>query len=326
MVTLAFNIIARDGAKELKTLIPEIQKAADEVVVVVDDRTKDDTMEVCKSVGATPYWYKWTGGFKDARNFGISKTKSQYIAWTDCDDRLPQIYKLQEFKKHNTNLRTIYTFKVQNMPKSVLFAQVRMFPNHPEVRFVYRIHETIDSNVTNKGFKIQPLDMIVQHWGYSDQSKLKFKLQRNLPEMEAEIHSGSFCPSLKFTYAMNLRALGKWKESDHWFKQNINNEVKLSAFRDVYLFSVLNLAKSLVDQKQYTLAEHYIAEGLMTLPDFKEFHLLKSRIFLLNNDYMNANAFYELAKRCPNREYAVAVDWSQINQAINYCGVMLYNP
>lgn len=319
MVTLAFNIIARDSAKELKTLIPEVFKAADEVVIVVDSRTTDDTFDVAKSLGADVYSYNWgENGFKGARNFAISKTKSQYIAWTDTDDRLPDIDKLKKFKETNEDLKTVYTFKVQNMPKPVLFAQVRMFPNHPDVRFVYRIHETIDAKVTKKGFKIAPFDMVVQHWGYSDPSKLKSKLHRNLPEMEAEIKSGSFCPSLKYTYSMNLKALGRHQEADYWIAQNISDEVKNSAFRDVFLFSVLGLGKSFIAQKRYSEADFIIAQGLKALYDFKEYHILKVQIYLENYDFMNAQYFYNMAIKCPERDYAIASDWNQINKLLEY--------
>jgi glycosyltransferase involved in cell wall biosynthesis len=317
MISIAFNIIARNASSDLKVLVPQIKQVADEVIIIVDDRTTDDTMEVAKMLDCSATLYKWTEGFKGARNAAIELTKSQYVVWTDCDDRIEDFTALKDLKKSHDDLKTIFTFKVQNMPGTTLFNQVRMFPNHPAVRFVYRIHETIDSGVVAKGFSIKPLDFIVQHWGYADKSRLREKFFRNLPLIKEEIDSGSFCPSLRFTYAMNLVALNKPIEAIEYFKSIITETVRTSPFRDVFIFAILNLAKLLIKRQEYTLAEYYIRVGLQTLPDFKELHLLRAKIGQETRDYMNGYWSLKVAAKCPERSYSIATSWDAIGQQIN---------
>lgn len=317
MLSIACNMIARNSEKELPNIISDIKKITDKIIVVVDSRSTDKTLQCALDLGCKSELYEWEDkGFSGARNRAIELSDTDLIFWTDCDDRIPNGKPILDFcEKGNEN--TILTFKVRNMPGNILFSQVRMFPNKPDVRFVYKIHETIDHAVKDKGYDIGVLEgMVVEHWGYSDKSKLYEKFSRNLPEMEAELNSGSFCPSIKFTYAANLRAMGKEDAAAEMFKMNITDEVKDSAFRDVYLFSILNYCKYLVIKQRYYEAEHFLDMGLHTLPDFKEYHVLVTEMALNRHDFILAKRFLENSLKCPRRDYAIATNWDELDNQI----------
>ena len=314
---LAFNIIARDGVKDLQELIPQLNEVADEIVVVVDERSSDNTFEVAQQLGCKVFKFDWTDkGFCDARNFAIDNTLSPLICWTDCDDRYDNFDALKELKKSD-DLKKIYTVKVRNWPKEPLFSQVRIFPNHPDVRFVYRIHETISIDCLSKGYTIQPLDQIVNHMGYANESLLKNKLMRNLPAMEQEVNSGSFCPSLKFTYAINMQSLKRFEESEKWLKEIVyDDKTRDSAFRDVWLFACVTLAKLLINQNRFSEAEYFISKGVGILPDFKDYWLTKAIIDIHHKDFMNGWQSLTNAIKCPRRDYAVAINYDELDQKI----------
>ena len=205
MSSFAWNLIARDAAQDLPVLIPQLKRLGKEIVISVDSRSTDNTLQIAKDLGCNAFSYTWgESGFSGARNAAIDRTKADWIAWTDCDDRYPDpdVFKpVEDFlREKGENTTFVLTFKVMNVPGPTLFSQVRMFPNKPDVRFVYRIHETIDASVKDRGYTIAQLSgMFVNHHGYEDKNKLQAKFKRNLPEMEKEIRSGSFCPSIKFT-------------------------------------------------------------------------------------------------------------------------------
>jgi glycosyltransferase involved in cell wall biosynthesis len=314
--TLGVNIIARDGEKDLAELLPIIRIFSDEIVVILDSRTTDKTKELCLSHGASVIDHTWVNGFYEARNKGLDNTKSNYVAWFDCDDRPVEPEKLSAFKQSNDNLKMIYTFQIRNVPGDAKFNQVRMFPNHPEVRFVYRIHETINHEVISKGFGIAPFDLVVDHHGYKHQEKYSEKLIRNLPLIEEEIKSGSFCPTLKYTYAMNLLTLGYSQQAEYWLRKNICNEVKNSPFRDVYLFSILNVAKILINDKRFSEADDILVKGLIALPDFKEYHALRAHICFHTGDFLTARLAVINSKRSPRRDYAISTDWDGIDRQV----------
>jgi glycosyltransferase involved in cell wall biosynthesis len=56
-------------------------------IIVVDDGSPDNTMEVCKELGVTCFSKK-NGGLGSARNYGIERATGEYIMCLDADDKL----------------------------------------------------------------------------------------------------------------------------------------------------------------------------------------------------------------------------------------------
>ena len=65
-------------------------------IIVVNDGSKDNTDEICKSYGKKiKYIKKENGGVATALNTGIKAAKGQYIAWLSHDD----LYKENRIEK-----------------------------------------------------------------------------------------------------------------------------------------------------------------------------------------------------------------------------------
>jgi tetratricopeptide (TPR) repeat protein len=64
--------------------------------------------------------------------------------------------------------------------------QVRIFPNLPQIRWDYRIHEQILPAVNRAGGRIRWTDVVVDHVGYQEHSLRRRKLQRNLRLLEMD--------------------------------------------------------------------------------------------------------------------------------------------
>ena len=56
--------------------------------VVVDTGSTDQTMEIARRMGAIVYEFPWKDDFSAAKNFAISKTKYEWIAFLDADEYL----------------------------------------------------------------------------------------------------------------------------------------------------------------------------------------------------------------------------------------------
>lgn len=63
----------------------ESVKWCDEIIVV-DDESTDRTLEIAKKYKATIYSHLLNDNFSAQRNFGISKTKHDWILFVDCDE------------------------------------------------------------------------------------------------------------------------------------------------------------------------------------------------------------------------------------------------
>lgn len=87
MPTLSAVIVARNEADIIEGCL-QLLDFVDETVVVIDDRSTDDTAKIAKKAGAKVYEYTFKD-FADLKNFGISKTASDWFLIVDADERIP---------------------------------------------------------------------------------------------------------------------------------------------------------------------------------------------------------------------------------------------
>jgi len=55
-------------------------------VLVIDDGSSDNLVEICKQYKKVKYHWKKNGGVASARNFGVSNSQYKYVAFLDSDD------------------------------------------------------------------------------------------------------------------------------------------------------------------------------------------------------------------------------------------------
>ena len=80
-------------------------------VIVVDDGSTDETSNIQKDFPTIQYFHQENRGVSSARNFGVSKAKSPWVAFLDSDDEWHQD-KLQEqvdFHTQNIDIKMSYT-------------------------------------------------------------------------------------------------------------------------------------------------------------------------------------------------------------------------
>jgi len=98
---LSSIIVAKDEAKNIGRCIQSQLDSIDEIIVLIDDRTKDSTQEIVKSFPNVKYEIvKWQG-FSATKKYAVSLTSNDWILWIDADEALtPELAKeLIEFKK-----------------------------------------------------------------------------------------------------------------------------------------------------------------------------------------------------------------------------------
>ncbi len=83
-----------NGARYLEEAVKSVlrQTYKNLECIVVDDGSIDDTREIINKLGSRDscikYFYKSNGGLSSARNFGITKSKGEWIQFLDSDDWL----------------------------------------------------------------------------------------------------------------------------------------------------------------------------------------------------------------------------------------------
>ncbi|MGA7722860.1 MAG: glycosyltransferase family 2 protein [Ignavibacteriaceae bacterium] len=85
-IKISSIIIARDEQENIQKCIESQLNCIDEIIVLVDDRTKDKTFEVAKSFQKVKCnLIKWMG-YSGTKQYAVSLTSNKWIFWIDSDE------------------------------------------------------------------------------------------------------------------------------------------------------------------------------------------------------------------------------------------------
>lgn len=80
-------VIARDEEERIQTCLESLS-FADEIVVMVDSRTTDNTVQVARHFTKKVYTLDWPG-YGKMREEAVARAKHDWILWLDADERVP---------------------------------------------------------------------------------------------------------------------------------------------------------------------------------------------------------------------------------------------
>lgn len=86
-LSLSVAIIARDEQRHIAGALVSVVDLADEVVVLLDDRTHDETAAICVQHGAVVYREPWRG-FPAQRNRALDLCQGDWVLFLDADERV----------------------------------------------------------------------------------------------------------------------------------------------------------------------------------------------------------------------------------------------
>lgn len=105
-----------NGASYIKKTIPYIlSNSHDFELLLVNDGSKDDSLNICKEFAKgdrrIKVINKQNGGIADARNFGLSKASGEYLAFVDQDDYIELDTIMGILSDHNEDIILFSTVK-----------------------------------------------------------------------------------------------------------------------------------------------------------------------------------------------------------------------
>jgi len=215
-------MIVKNEEKNLEACLDGYSALADEIIIV-DTGSTDRTIEIARAAGAIVIETTWESDFSKARNLSIDHATSDWILWTDADDRINS-ENCEKIKKviQSYSLTTCFSFMIKNSQDGILgdvFNQVRLFPKHPEIRFRYKVHEQVLPSIQALGYETLFTDIVVFHTGYDSPETVKKKQERNLPILLKEIKERKDNPVIVYTYAGTLVDLGRFEEAIPFYEQ-----------------------------------------------------------------------------------------------------------
>jgi glycosyltransferase involved in cell wall biosynthesis len=196
MPTISACLITKNEENNILRCLKSIKDKVDEIIIV-DTGSTDSTKHLAKRFTDKIYNLKWEeadglGNFARARNYSLSKAKSDYVFWIDADEELFDL---------NGSFRSL----VDDNSESVLFRQAhcltqedheystdqlhdRLF-RRGDIQFVGVVHEypSLDGREYLPNSKFQS-DCIILHYGLANlRVKGDKSIKRNGPLIEKNL-------------------------------------------------------------------------------------------------------------------------------------------
>ena len=96
---ISLVIIAKNEALGLEKAIKSCRDFVDEVIVAVDDKSTDNTMEVAKRCADVAVFYTWENSFCKARNYAQSLVKTKWAFFLDGHEFVGKIGNIKDYLK-----------------------------------------------------------------------------------------------------------------------------------------------------------------------------------------------------------------------------------
>lgn len=195
-------------------------------LVVVDTGSTDATVAIAQAAGAKVVHWKWIGDFAAARNVSLDHASRPWILWMDADDRLPaaSIAPLKALVEERP--ARAFTFLVKNTTNGGVsgseFSQLRMFPNHPRIRFTGAVHEQVYPALHALGIPFDYLPIVVHHTGYLDKDVIRQKQERNRQILREEVARSGDHAIVWFQLGSAHSDCGDLEEAESCFRKSLD--------------------------------------------------------------------------------------------------------
>jgi len=219
--TLSICMIVKDEENNLEDCLKSVRGFADQIVVV-DTGSRDGTIQIAQNNGATVILSNWCHDFSYSRNISLDHATSRWVLWLDADDRV-LISEAEKFRK----LKTVppdraFLMKIRNVRPGGFgeqWYQLRMFPNHPEIRFERRIHEQIQPSLIRLKIPVRHADIGINHVGYENPEMQKKKATRNLEILFADLANHQEDPLYLAAIANSFFVIEEFSKAINWYKK-----------------------------------------------------------------------------------------------------------
>ena len=196
--SVSLCMIVKNEEKYLAKCLQNIKPILNEIVIV-DTGSSDRTKDLAIAYGANVYDFEWIDDFAAARNFSISKAKSDWIMVLDADEVISpkdfdKLRKILSDKSQKTSAYSLTTRNYCNKPNTVTWVpndgfypeeekgfgwlpseKVRIFRNKDAVKFEGAVHEMVDQVLKRKNKSVKKCSIPVHHYGTLNTKELDQK-------------------------------------------------------------------------------------------------------------------------------------------------------
>jgi tetratricopeptide (TPR) repeat protein len=172
--------------------------------------------------------FPWIDSFSAARNVSLKHATGEWLFWMDADDRLDDVNReklrrlLAELPEENVG----YAINCRCLPQhdtgaETVVKHIRLFRNHPELKWEYGIHEQMLPALKRLKTTIRFTDVVVNHTGYQDPALRGRKLERDLRLLLLEYSEQPNDPFTLFNLANTYRQKGETEKALDLYRKSL---------------------------------------------------------------------------------------------------------
>lgn len=194
LLPLSVCMIVRNESHHLPKALASVKGIAAEIVVV-DTGSTDDTVSIATAMGAKVLHFGWIDDFAAARNTALEAATQPWILSLDADQQLAtnSASVLATALERTDCMAQVVTIDLHGpsplnadptLGKSsveLAFKSLRLFRNHPQIRFSGRVHEDVSKSLLHMDQSHWPdSGVVLADYGYVQTEERDRKRQRNL--------------------------------------------------------------------------------------------------------------------------------------------------
>jgi len=298
--TLSVCMIVRNEQHYMPACLNAIKKFADEIVLL-DTGSDDRTADIARIFGARVFNLQWQDDFAAARNAGLEKAEGDWALILDADEIIAEqdLASLKMFLDQHEACATAFSMETRNYTHQAntlkwhandgryrqfeagigwfSSQKIRLFPNHPAIRFKFPVHELVDPSVQAAGFDIQECSIPIHHYGHLNEARNQKKAEAYFRIGYDKLDQlGEDVAAIR-ELAVQAGQLGLWAESLSLWKRLIKLR---PSFRDAYI----NMSGAYWQLGQYPAALCHARKALEIDGQAKEAHYNVAVSLLMSGD------------------------------------------
>lgn len=304
---LSVCLITKNEERFLAGCLGSVCTVADEIVLV-DTGSVDRTVEIAQDFGCRVLHRVWDEDFSAARNAGIDAARGRWILCLDADERvsdpaalLPAIREAapdvggflierHDVVTHPDGQSDVYPIEI-----------LRLFRNHPGIRYEGIVHERPNEAVIRSGFQIRSLATLkLTHLvNHLPQERLEAKQHGYLRLLDRELERDPRNFWARYYRGKTLWFLRRLDEAESMFRGIADDEesplsLKASAW--------CMLAALLSEQGFRGAAVECVKESLALIPGQSLAYYVLAEVLYADGRYAHALAAYERVRRSMDPE------------------------
>ena len=305
---LSVCLIAKNEERFLAGCLDSVRAVADEIVLV-DTGSVDRTLKIASDYGCRVLQRAWGEGFSAARNAGIAMAQGRWIFCIDADERLSNSTALTpallaaapEVGGFFIERHDVVTHPEEGQTDVYPIGILRLFRNHPAIRYEGIVHERPNETVIRAGFQIGSLATLkLTHLvNHLPQERLEVKQWNYLRLLDLELTRDAGNSWAHYYRGKTLWFLRRLEEAKAEFRGIVENlECPLSLQASAWCM----LAAVLSEEGLRGLAVNCVQESLALVPKQSLAYYVLAEILYVDGYFAHALESYRLVRRSMDPE------------------------